>query len=108
MKTLYHLGKQGLTEGKVAGILVCCHEDGPIRTDMDVWPNLQQPGFILAPFGITFRTHGSQFNSSTDREFVRSDELIVRHTLGTVNNVIGIMQLAAETKLKGKLVSVRE
>jgi multimeric flavodoxin WrbA len=108
MENLYHLGKPGLTEGKVAGILVCGHEDGAIKTAMDVWLNLQQLGCILAPFGIAFRTHGSQFNSSTDKEFFRSDELIVRHTKGVVNNVIKMMQLDAEARLKGKLVPVTE
>jgi len=108
MENLYHLGKPGLTEGKVAGILVCGHEDGAIKTAMDVWLNLQQLGCILAPFGIAFRTHGSQFNSSTDKEFFRSDELIVRHTKGVVNNVIKMMQLDAEARLKGNLVPVTE
>ena len=108
MENLYHLGKPGLTEGKVAGIFVCGHEDGAIKTAMDVWLNLQQLGCILAPFGIAFRTHGSQFNSSTDKEFFRSDELIVRHTKGVVNNVIKMMQLDAEARLKGNLVPVTE
>lgn len=108
LENLYHLGKPGLTEGKVAGILVCGHEDGAIKTAMDIWLNLEQLGYILAPFGIAFRTHGSQFNSSTDREFFRSDELIVRHTKGIVNNVIELIQLDAEEKLKGKLVPVTE
>jgi len=108
MENLFHLNKPGLTEGKVAGILVCGHEDGAIKTAMDVWLNLQQLGYILAPFGIAFRTHGSQFNSSTDKEFFRSDELIVRHTKGVVNNVIKMLQLDAEVKLKGNLVPVTE
>jgi hypothetical protein len=79
-----------------------------ILTAMDIWLNLQQLGLILAPFGIAFRTHGSQFNSNSDREFFRSDELVVRHTRGIVNNVIEVMQLDTEAKLKGKLVPVTE
>lgn len=108
MENLYHLGKPGMTEGKIVGILVQGHEDGAIKTAMDIWLNFQQMGYILAPFGIAFRTHGSQFNSSTDREFFRKDELIVRHTRGIVNNVIEMMQLAIEEKLDGKLVPVTE
>jgi len=108
MENLYHIGKPGLTEGKVAGILVCGHEDGAIKTAMDIWLNFQQLGYVQAPFGIAFRTHGSEFNSSTDREFFRNDKLIVHHTRGVVNNVIEMMQLGIEEKLKGKLVPVTE
>lgn len=108
MENLFHLGKPGLTEGKVAGILVCGHEDGAIKTAMDIWLNFEQLGYVLAPFGIAFRTHGAQFNSSTDREFFRADKLIVQHTRGVVNNVIALMQLDLETKLQGKLVPVTE
>ena len=108
MNNLYHLKKPGMTEGKVAGILVCGHEDGAIKTAMDIWLNLQQLGFILAPFGIAFRTHGSQFNSSTDREFFLNDELIIRNTRGVVNNVIALMQTGCEENLKEKLVPVTE
>jgi len=108
MENLFHLNKPGLTEGKVAGILVCGHEDGAIKAAMDIWLNFQQLGYVLAPFGIAFRTHGSQFNSSTDREFFRSDELIIQHTKGVVNNVIALMQLGLEEKLRGKLVPVTE
>lgn len=108
MENLYHLGKPGLTEGKIAGILVQGHEDGAIKTAMDIWLNFEQLGYVLAPFGIAFRTHGSQFNSSTDREFFRNDELIVRHTQGVVNNVIEMMQMGIEEKLNGKLIPVTE
>lgn len=108
MENLFHVKKPGLTEGKVAGILTCGHEDGAIKTAMDIWLNFQQLGYILAPFGIAFRTHGSEFNSSTDREFFRNDELIVRHTKGVVNNVIALMHCDLETHLKGKLVPVTE
>ena len=108
MENLYHLGKPGLTEGKVVGILVNGHEDGAIKTGMDIWLNFEQLGYIMAPFGIAFRTHGSAFNSKTDREFFQNDELIVRHTRGVVNNVIEMLQLGIEEKLKGKLVPVTE
>lgn len=108
MENLYHLNKPGLTTGKVAGILVCGHEDGAIKTAMDIWLNLQQLGYILAPFGIAFRTHGAEFNSKMDREFFRNDELIIRNTKGVVNNVIEMMKLESEQKLHDKLIPVTE
>jgi hypothetical protein len=82
--------------------------DGAIKTSMDIWLNFQQLGYLLAPFAIAFRTHGSQFNSSTDKEFFRSDELIVRQTKGVVNNVIEFLRVGNEAQLKGLLVPVTE
>ncbi len=108
MQNLYHLGKPGLTEGKVAGILVCGHEDGAIKTALDIFFVLEQMGFILAPFGIGFRTHGSEFNSGTDAEFFRNDDLIALQVRGVVHNVIELLHLHPESTLRGRLVPVGE
>lgn len=108
LQNLFHLGKPGLTEGKVVGILVCGHEDGAIKTAMDINLYFQQMGYVLAPFGIGFRTHGPQFNSSTDAEFFRNDDLLVTYTRGVTNNIIELMQLDIESRLKGRLAPVSE
>ncbi len=108
LQNLYHLKKPGLTEGKVAGILVCGHEDGGIKTAMDIFLNLQQMGYILAPFGIAYRTHGAEFNSNADREFFRNDELVKIYTRGVVNNVVELMRLDPEQQLRGKIIPVSE
>jgi multimeric flavodoxin WrbA len=108
MQNRYHLKKPGLTEGKIAGILVCGHEDGGIKTAMDIFLNFQQMGYILAPFGISYRTHGAEFSSNMDREFFRTDEMLKSHTRGVVNNVVELMRLNIEEQLKGKLVPVSE
>jgi multimeric flavodoxin WrbA len=108
LNNLYHLQKPGHTMGKVAGILVCGHEDGAIKTAMDIWLNFQQMGYILAPFGIGFRTHGSEFNSSSDRAFFQNDEFIVRQARGVASNVITLMQEGLEERLKDRLVPVTE
>jgi multimeric flavodoxin WrbA len=108
LQNLYHIRKPGKTEGKVVGILVCGHEDGAIKTAMDVNLYFQQMGFVLAPFGIAFRTHGSHFTSSTDAEFFRTDELVRTHVAGVVNNVIETMRLDIESRLRGKLIPVSE
>ena len=102
------INKPGLTAGKVADILVRGHEYGAIKTAMDIWLNFQQLGYVLAPFGVAFRTQGSEFNSNTDREFFRNDELIVSHMKGVVNNVVELMPLDIESEQKGKLVPVLE
>jgi multimeric flavodoxin WrbA len=108
MQNLYHLKKPGLTEAKIVGILVCGHEDGGIKTAMDIFLNFQQLGYILAPFGIAYRTHGAEFNSNADREFFRTDELLKVYTRGVVNNVVELMRRNVEEQLKGRLIPVSE
>jgi multimeric flavodoxin WrbA len=108
MQNLYHLKKPGLTEAKIAGILVCGHEDGGVKTAMDIFLNFQQMGYILAPFGISYRTHGAEFNSNADREFFRADEFLKNYTRGVVNNVVELVKLNLEEQLKGRLIPVSE
>jgi hypothetical protein len=108
MENLYHLKKSGLTEGKIVGILVCGHEDGGIKTAMDILLNFQQMGYILAPFGIAYRTHGAEYSSNADRDFFRTDEILRIHAWGVANNVVEMMRLDSEKKLKSKLVPISE
>ncbi|HWQ68163.1 MAG TPA: NAD(P)H-dependent oxidoreductase [Methanospirillum sp.] len=108
MQNLYHLKKSGLTDGKVLGILVCGHEDGGIKTAMDIFLNFQQMGYILAPFGIAYRTHGAEFSSNADRDFFKTDEMLRLHIRGVTNNVVEMMRLDTEKKLKGRLVPISE
>jgi multimeric flavodoxin WrbA len=108
IQNLYLLKKPGLTEGKVVGIMVSGHEDGATKTAMDIYLYFQQMGYLLAPFGIAYRTHGAQFNTNTDTEFLTHDELVITKTKGMVNNAIELMRLDIEAKLKGKLVPVCE
>lgn len=108
MQNLYHLNKPGLTEGKVLGILVNGHEDGGIKTAMDIFLNFQQMGFILAPFGISYRTHGADYSSNEDREFFATDQLLRDHTRGVVSNVLEMMKLDLERQLQGRIIPVSE
>jgi len=108
MQNLYHLNKPGLTHGKILGILVCGHEDGGIKTAMDIFLNFQQMGYILAPFGIAYRTHGAEFSSNEDREFFNNDQLLQKYTRGVVTNVIEMMNLDLEEQLKNKIIPVSE
>ncbi len=90
------------------GIIVSGHEDGATKAAMDVFLYFQQMGYILAPFGIGYRTHGAQFNTNTDEEFFRNDPFLVFKAKGVATNVIEIMQLDIEMKLKDRLVPVCE
>jgi multimeric flavodoxin WrbA/rubredoxin len=108
IQNLYLLKRPGMTEGKVVGVAVSGHEDGATKTAMDIYLYFQQMGYLLAPFGISYRTHGAQFNTITDTEFLIRDELVITKTKGMVNNVVELMRLDPEAKLKGRLVPVCE
>jgi multimeric flavodoxin WrbA len=108
IQNLYLLKKPGLTEGKIVGITVSGHEDGATKTAMDIYLYFQQLGYLLAPFGIAYRTHGAQFNTITDTEFLKNDPLVIQKVKGMVHNVVEMMRLESEDKLKGKLVPVCE
>ena len=108
IQNLSLLKKRGLTEGKVVGIAVSGHEDGATKTAMDIFLYFQQMGYILAPFGIAYRIHGAQFNTITDTEFLQADPLVIQKVRGMTNNVVEMMRLSSEEKLKGKLVPVCE
>jgi multimeric flavodoxin WrbA len=108
IQNLYLLKKPGLTEGKIVGITVSGHEDGATKAAMDIYLYFQQMGYILAPFGISYRTHGAQFNTNTDAEYFRNDPLLKIKVKGMANNVVEMLNLDIESKLKGKLVPVAE
>jgi multimeric flavodoxin WrbA/rubredoxin len=108
IQNLYLLKKPGLTEGKIVGITVSGHEDGATKTAMDIFLYFQQMGYVLAPFGVSYRTHGAQFNTITDTDFLKTDPLVIQKVKGMANNVVEMLNLDIETKLKGRLVPVAE
>jgi multimeric flavodoxin WrbA len=108
IQNLYLLKKPGLTEGKIVGITVSGHEDGATKAAMDIYLYFQQMGYLLAPFGVSYRTHGAQFNTNTDTEYLRNDPLVLFKVKGMANNVVEMLKLDLEQKLKGKLVPVAE
>jgi multimeric flavodoxin WrbA len=108
IQNLYLLKKPGMTEGKIVGITVSGHEDGATKTAMDIYLYFQQMGYLLAPFGVSYRTHGAQFNTMTDADYLRNDPLVIWKVKGMANNVVEMLQLDLEQRLKGKLVPVAE
>lgn len=108
IQNLTLLKKPGLTEGKIVGITVSGHEDGATKAAMDIWLYFQQMGYILAPYGISYRTHGAQFNTLTDSEFLKGDPLVIWKVKGMAGNVVEMLRLDLEEKLKGNLVPVCE
>jgi multimeric flavodoxin WrbA len=108
IQNMYLLKKPGLTEGKIFGVTVSGHEDGATKTAMDIFLYFQQMGYILAPFGVSYRTHGAQFNTNTDSEYLKNDPLVIQKVKGMANNVVEMLHLDIEDKLKGKLIPVCE
>lgn len=108
LQNLYLLKKEGLTTGKVVGIIVNGHEDGGVKTAMDIFLYFQQMGFVLAPFGFTYKTHGVQYNAKTDNEFFKNNKRLKKEVEGIVSNVIETMNQDLETKLRDKIVPVSE
>lgn len=108
IQNLYLLKRPGLTEGKIVGIAVSGHEDGATKTALDIYLYFQQMGYLLAPFGIAYRTHGAQFNTNTDAEYLRNDPLVVQKVRGMATNVVAMLHLDCEENLKGNLVPVCE
>lgn len=101
-------GKKAPCAGKIAGILVNGHEDGAMKTAMDIFVYLQQMGFILAPFGFAYRTHGGQFNAGEDNKFLKGDEKIKKDVENVANNVAEMVKLEIEKKIKPKIKEVCE
>lgn len=108
IQNLYLLKKEGLTTGKTVGILVNGHEDGAVKTAMDIFLYFQQMGYVLAPFGFGYRTHGMQYNAKTDNKFFMEDAELKREVDGVVSNVVETIKQDLETKLKNKIVPVCE
>ena len=108
IQNLYLLKKPGLTEGKIVGVTVSGHEDGATKAAMDIFLYFQQMGYVLAPFGVSYRTHGAQFNTNTDADYLRNDPMVIVKVKGMTTNVLEMLMLDPETKLKGKLVPVCE
>jgi len=102
------LGKKSLTAGKILGIFVDGHEDGAIKTSMDIFFYFQQMGFILAPYSIAYRTHGAIYNAGKDNDFFRKDEKVRKDVRGLVNNLHEMIKLSLENKLKDKVKAVSE
>lgn len=102
------LKKRSFTIGKVLGILVNGHEDGAVKTAMDIFVYFQQLGYVLAPFGFTYRTHGAEHDTKTDEEFFANDDKLQREVDGVVNNVVETMLLDTESRIKDKIIPVCE
>ncbi len=79
-----------------------------MKPAMDIFVYFQQLGYVLAPFGFTYRTHGAEHDTKTDEEFFTNDDKLQREVDGVVNNVVETMLLDTESRIKDKIIPVCE
>jgi hypothetical protein len=65
-------------------------------------------GFIFAPYGFTYITHGAENDAETDNEFFKTNEKLKIEVEGVVNNVIETINIEIEKKLRDKISCVSE
>jgi multimeric flavodoxin WrbA len=102
------VGKESMSTGKVLGILINGHEDGALKTAMDIFVYFQQMGYLLAPYGFGYRTHGAAHKAEEDNEFFQKDKKLRGEVEGVVNNVVETVALGLEKKLAGRIKCVSE
>jgi len=88
--------------GKPIAILIAGHEDGAFKTAHDIFHYFQQMGYILTPFGITYITHGGQYNTVTDSGFIKSNKKVKGFTEATARNLVRAVKLDLPKKF-GKI-----
>jgi len=79
--------------GRPVAILVAGHEDGAFKAAHDIFHYFQQMGCVLAPFGITYVTHGGQFNTETDSAFIKRNAKVRKFTKATARNLVRAVRL---------------
>lgn len=86
--------------GKTCGIIINGHEDGAYKTAFDILMYLQNMGCVLAPFGITYTTHGAQYRTEEDKPYFKADKRSHEFVRAVANNVIKF----SETKFDYKKI----
>jgi len=86
--------------GRPVAVLVCGHEDGAFKTAHDIFHYFQQMGYILAPFGMTYITHGGQYDTKTDPAFIKQNAKVRGFTEATTRNLVNAVRLDLPKKFK--------
>lgn len=74
--------------GKIYGIVINGHEDGAYKTAADISVYAENLGMVLAPFGITYTTHGRNFKTEEDHSYFETDKKTRNYVRAVANNVI--------------------
>jgi len=102
------LGKESPTVGKAVAILINGHEDGAMKTALDIFVYFQQMGYVLVPFGFGYRTHGAGRDAKTDNRFFKKDGMIKGQVTNVVGNLAEFIKMGVEQKSKKKIKPVAE
>lgn len=86
--------------GRTVGIIVNGHEDGAYKTAYDIFNVFQNLGFVLAPYGIAYSTHGRDYKPETDHDYFRGDQLMRTYVRNVAHNVIELAKLDVAGKME--------
>ena len=86
--------------GRTCGIVVNGHEDGAYKTAFDIFMVFQNLGFVLAPYGIAYSTHGRLFQPETDHEYFRNDELMKSFVRNVTHNTIELAKIGVGERME--------
>lgn len=84
--------------GKYCGLVINGHEDGAYKTAFDILMYLQNLGCVLAPFGITYTTHGAQYRTEEDNKYFVADKRTKDFVRAVANNVIKFSEIKFDYK----------
>ncbi|MFA5247126.1 MAG: NAD(P)H-dependent oxidoreductase [Candidatus Micrarchaeia archaeon] len=102
------LGKESPTAGKAVAILVNGHEDGAMKTALDIFVYFQQMGYVLVPYGFAYRTHGAGRDAKTDNAFFKNDAFTKGQVVNVVGNLAEFIRMGVEQKSKNRIKPVAE
>lgn len=99
IENMYLIDKSTPLAGRTVGIIVNGHEDGAYKTAFDIFMVFQNLGYILAPYGIAYSTHGRAYQSETDHAYFKEDKLMEEYVKNVTHNVIAFSRLGVESKM---------
>ena len=100
IENMYLINDTTPLAGRTVGIIVNGHEDGAYKTAFDIFMVFQNLGYVLAPYGIAYSTHGRQHKAETDNDYFRGDELMRTYVRNVAHNVIEFAKLDIDKKME--------
>ncbi len=99
IENMYLIDKSTPLAGRTVGIIVNGHEDGAYKTAFDIFMVFQNLGYILAPFGIAYSTHGRMYASETDHAYFKEDKQMEEFVRNVTHNVISFSRIGVGNKM---------
>jgi multimeric flavodoxin WrbA len=99
IENMYLIDKSIPLAGRTVGIIINGHEDGAYKTAFDIFMVFQNLGYIMAPYGIAYSTHGRAYASETDNAYFKDDEEMKTFVKNVAHNVISFSRLGVGDKM---------